>query len=601
MLTVPDGVDVRRVDLSTELQILAFHAQRKSLAAGDLPRRRWWPSEPARHRPVPPHGTAAVLEALSERPDRGRGHRAPRVLASATATEAVVLSTCNRLEVYAGARLPPRRAAIGEALAIAAGIEDRAPARRPAPSDPAVRRARPRPAEHLYVRYDDAAVAHAFTVACGLDSMAVGEAQILGQMRDALRRRRRAGRSAESLNALFQRALRVGKRAHTETDIDQHSVSLVQVALEEAARRRSARSSGARSCVVGAGGMSGLAAATVRAPGVDALTIVNRTPERAERLAAATSGVARAVVRAARRRSPRATSSSPAPAPSATSSPPGCVAASRGPSRRVGPQVVVDLALPRDVEPRRHLARARAGVDARRPRGAGPAPRAGRADTTQVVRVRELVTGEVADYLTRRVAKSVAPTVAALRARAAELVAAEMDRLDQRLPDLDEATRAEVAHAVHRIVEKLLHTPDRCGSRSSPWRAAGDDYAAALRELFDLEPKDVANVSAPPKRVPTMTTLCVSARRRSRPRHRPSPAGSADRLRAAGHEVELVEITTEGDVSGELAHDDRRHRRLRRRHPPGPARRRDRPRRPLPQGPADDARAGARRRRRAGA
>jgi glutamyl-tRNA reductase len=95
--------------------------------------------------------------------------------------------------------------------------------------------------------------------------------------------------------------------------------------------------------------------------------------------------------------------------------------------------------------------------------------------------------------------KAVAPTVAALRARAADLVAAEMERLDQRLPDLDEETRAQVGHAVHRIVEKLLHTPTR-RVKEFAVEGNGADYAAALRELFDLEPKDVANVSTPPKR-----------------------------------------------------------------------------------------------------
>jgi glutamyl-tRNA reductase len=160
--------------------------------------------------------------------------------------------------------------------------------------------------------------------------------------------------------------------------------------------------------------------------------------------------------------------------------------------------VVVDLALPRDVEPVDSWVRPVPGVTLIDLQALGLLLE-GRADTTQVVRVRELVTGEVADYLTRRMEKSVAPTVAALRARAAALVATEMDRLDQRLPELDETTRAEVGLAVHRIVEKLLHTPTM-RVKEFAMEGSGDDYAAALRELFDLEPKDVANVSTPPKR-----------------------------------------------------------------------------------------------------
>lgn len=448
------------------------------------------------------HHTAplAVLEALSEHPDRAEAIAAS-VLASATATETVVLSTCNRLEVYASVpAFHPAVAAIGEALAVTAGIE--APEGvRPVgdlpPGDPTAALAvrAEALADHLYVRYDDAAVAHAFTVACGLDSMAVGEAQILGQMRDALAGAQGRGQVGESLNSLFQGALRVGKRAHAETDIDQHSVSLVQIALEEASSVLGPLD-GASAAVVGAGGMSGLAAATTRRQGIGSLTIVNRTPERAERLADATSGKARpwddlADVVA---ESDLVISCTGAVGHVITAD-----LLAESAARRGGrPQFVVDLALPRDVEPAESWQREVPGVTLVDLQALGLLLE-GRADTTEVVRVRELVTGEVADYLTRRMEKSVAPTVAALRARAAALVATEMDRLDQRLPGLDETTRAEVAHAVHRIVEKLLHTPTM-RVKEFAMEGSGDDYAAALRELFDLEPKDVANVSTPPKR-----------------------------------------------------------------------------------------------------
>ncbi|HET6667633.1 MAG TPA: glutamyl-tRNA reductase, partial [Intrasporangium sp.] len=180
------------------------------------------------------HHTAplALLESLSESPERV-ADIATAVLASATASEAVVLATCNRLEVYAEVpAFHPAVAAVGEALAIAAGArrEGLPTPTEVVPSDPVEELATRVEgiADHLYVRYDDGAVAHAFTVACGLDSMAVGESQILGQMREALAMAQQAGRAGESLNSLFQQALRVGKRAHSETDIDRHSVSLVQ-------------------------------------------------------------------------------------------------------------------------------------------------------------------------------------------------------------------------------------------------------------------------------------------------------------------------------------------------------------------------------------
>jgi glutamyl-tRNA reductase len=448
------------------------------------------------------HHTAplSVLEALSERPDRAEAIAAS-VLGSATASEAVVLSTCNRLEVYAEVTaFHPAVAAIGEALALAAGIEasaSSAPASSAAPGDPveALAARAEALADHLYVRYDDAAVAHTFTVACGLDSMAVGESQVLGQMRDALGGAQARDQVSESLNSLFQQALRVGKRAHAETDIDQHSVSLVQIALEEA-RSVLGPLDARRAAVVGAGGMSGLAAATARRAGVGSLTVVNRTFERAERLAASTDGEAR----------PWSELGDVLAASDLVITCTGAVGhvitadmlTASAARRRDRPQVVIDLALPRDVEPEATWSAQVPSVTLVDLQGLGRLLE-GRADTTQVARVRDLVTGEVADYLTRRMEKSVGPTVAALRARAAALVAAEMERLDQRLPSLDEATRAEVAHAVHRIVEKLLHTPTK-RVKEFAMEGSGDDYAAALRELFDLEPKDVANVSTPPKR-----------------------------------------------------------------------------------------------------
>ncbi len=449
------------------------------------------------------HHTAplSVLEGLAERPDRAVAIAAA-VLGSATVSEVVVLSTCNRLEVYAEApAFHPAVAAIGETLAVAAGGEtppdvDGAPVPG-APGDPLEQLAARAEAlaDHLYVRYDDGAVAHAFTVACGLDSMAVGESQVLGQMRDALAAAQRDGHAGESLNSLFQQALRVGKRAHTETDIDQHSVSLVQIGLEEAQGRLgdlTARSG----VIVGAGGMSGLAAATASRGGLGALTIVNRTPERAHRLAAATNGTARAweELGDALVESDLVISCTGAVGHVIT----GADLAESSRRRDGRPQVVIDLALPRDVEPVDQWARELPDVSVIDLQHLGLLLE-GRADSQQVARVRELVTGEVAAHLTRRMEKAVAPTVAALRARAASLVATEMDRLDQRLPDLDEDTRAEVGLAVHRIVEKLLHTPTM-RVKEFAMEGNGADYAAALRELFDLEPREVANVSTPPKR-----------------------------------------------------------------------------------------------------
>lgn len=449
------------------------------------------------------HHTAplSVIEGLSDRPERALAI-AEAVLSSDTVCEVLVLSTCNRLEVYAEVpAFHPAVAAIGQALAAAA---DTAPASPdlPAPSDvdpsdPAEELAARAAAlaDHLYVRFDEGAVAHAFTVACGLDSMAVGESQILGQMREALSAAQAVGQAGESLNGLFQQALRVGKRAHSETDIDQHSVSLVQIALERASDVLGPLSE-VRAVVVGAGAMSGLAAATAARYGVGQLTIVNRTMTRAERLAVSTGA------------RPRPWSHLP-DSLSESDVVITCTGAvghvitggdldASARLRRGRPQVVIDLALPRDVEPQDDWAVDVPSATLIDLRSLGRLLE-GRTDARQLARVGELVADEVAQFLARRTEKTVAPTVAALRARAASLVAAEMDRLDHRVPDLDEATRAEVALAVHRIVEKLLHTPTK-RVKEFAVEGNGPDYAAALRELFDLEPRDVAQLSSLAKR-----------------------------------------------------------------------------------------------------
>ena len=135
-------------------------------------------------------------------------------------TEAAVIATCNRLEIYADVdRFHGSVEELSRLLVERAGraTEDLLP--------------------HLYVHYDDGAVSHLFQVAAGLDSMAVGEAQILGQTRDALARGQEAGTVGPALNVLFQQALRVGKRAHAETGIDQAAPTLVSAALDRRSRR----------------------------------------------------------------------------------------------------------------------------------------------------------------------------------------------------------------------------------------------------------------------------------------------------------------------------------------------------------------------------
>jgi glutamyl-tRNA reductase len=390
-------------------------------------------------------------------------------------SEAVVVSTCNRTEVYVESQTFHGAVTdIAEALTDVTGV-----------ASEALR-------EHLYVHYEDRAIAHAFTVACGLDSMAVGEAQILGQMRTALREGQRSGHVGPALNNLFQQALRVGKRAHTETGIDSVSVSLVEAGLARAERELGPLAT-LDLLVVGAGGMSSLAATTASRLGVRSITVVNRTHAKAVRLAERVGGVALPLSEL-----PAALSIADVVVSCTGST--GVVvdlaAAGDAQVARTGrPQVYVDLALPHDVATE---VDSLSGVSVVGLAALGE-ELSGGTTPPQVQEVADLVIGEVAAYLTDRAAESVAPTVAALRSHAADVVAGELTRLDQRLPDLDDQTRAEVQLAVHRIVEKLLHTPT-VRVKELAVGGQGDDYAQALRRLFDLRPGEAVTASVPPER-----------------------------------------------------------------------------------------------------
>jgi glutamyl-tRNA reductase len=420
------------------------------------------------------HHTAPLplLEAVSL-DDAARADLAARIVGRENASEAIVVSTCNRTEIYAEAHTFH-----GAVADITDSLTE------------VCRVGRDDLREHLYVHYEDRAIAHAFTVACGLDSMAVGEAQILGQMRSALRAAQKAGHAGSSLNGLFQQALRVGKRAHTETGIDSVSVSLVEAGLTRAVAELGPLS-GLRVLVVGAGGMSSLAAATVARSGCRELVIANRTQSKARRLAERTGGRARPLgeLREALAEADVVISCTGSTGVVVDLALAGDAQVARGGR----PQAYIDLALPHDVAPE---VASLSSVSVAGLAVLGQDLSAG-ATTPQVQEVADLVIAEVAAYLTARAAETVAPTVAALRSRAAEVVALELGRLDQRLPGMDDLTRDEVRLAVHRVVEKLLHTPTvRMKERAT--RGHGDDYAQALRELFDLSPHETAAVSVPP-------------------------------------------------------------------------------------------------------
>lgn len=397
-------------------------------------------------------------------------------------TEATVISTCNRVEIYTEVdRFHGSVETLSRLLVEQAGLSTEAML------------------PHLYVHYDDGAVSHLFQVAAGLDSMAVGEGQILGQTREALRRGQELGTVGSALNVLFQQALRVGKRSRAETGIDQVAPSLVSAALERSDEAVGAVA-GKRVVVVGAGAMAGLATATVSRLGAAEVVVVNRTEGRADRLAAEygarpvpMSGLAaelahadvlitctgatgvlvsRDLLEAARAQQTSQQTSQQTPQPR--------------------PLAVIDVALPHDVDPAVATLPGVTLIGLAQLADALHESDAGR----EVVEVRRIVSQEVTAFLAARRQASVTPTVVALRSMATSVVDAEMARLDGRLPDLDDAARAEVLHTVRRVADKLLHEPTvRVKELANEQGAVS--YATALAELFALDPDAVEAVTRP--------------------------------------------------------------------------------------------------------
>jgi glutamyl-tRNA reductase len=415
------------------------------------------------------HRTApvALLERLALDAE-GVGKLVHDVLDNEHVAEATVLATCNRVEVYAEVDRFH-----GSVEAISAMLADRAD------EEPEAL------VGHLYIHYDDGAVSHLFHVASGLDSMVIGESQILGQTREALRLGQDTGSVGPALNSLFQQALRVGKRSHAETDIDRAAPSLVSAGLERAVRHVGELKD-KRALVVGAGSMAGLSVATLARSGVGSVVVSNRTPANAERLAAlyaaraialdelpAVLGEVDVVV--------SCTGATGVVLDAAT------LAAAR--PGRAGPLAVVDLALPHDVEP--------AVGDLPGVRLVDLATLAGELEETtgvDVSGVRDIVGEELTAFLAARRSASVTPTVVALRTMATGVVEAELQRLLGRLPGLDESTRAEVELTLRRVADKLLHQPTvRVKELANEDGAVS--YAAALAKLFALDPEAVEAVT----------------------------------------------------------------------------------------------------------
>jgi glutamyl-tRNA reductase len=416
--------------------------------------------------------TPGLLRALLARPHVGA---------------AVLLSTCNRVDVYA--EVTDFRAALAEITGVLAdhsGVDAATLAR------------------HGYLRYHDEAVRHVYRVAAGLDSMVVGEAQILGQLRDAYALAVTHDAAGRTLHELMQQGLRVGKRVRAETGIDRAGRDLVTAALDLGLARAGISIDAASALVVGAGAMGGLALATLRRAGARELIVANRNTARARRLAASHDATAVSMGRVHR------VLGHVDIVVCATSSTTPVFTAADLPTGRTKPLLILDLAVPRDVDPAAADTPGVTVVDMTSLRDA-PAGTTG----TDVAAAEATVAQEAQAFLRRLGDLDVAPTVAALRTRTDELVAAELAALGRRRPDLTDAQRADVARTVHRVVQRMLHRPT-IRVRELAARPGGDRYTALVRDLFDLD----SNRPQP-------------SRSRSRPAERPDDASSDAAARAA--------------------------------------------------------------------
>ncbi len=421
------------------------------------------------------HHTAPVelLEKLAV-----TGDRVEKLIAAVQLTdhvlEATVLATCNRVEIYTDVdRFHGSVEDICRSLCELAGQE---------PDDVV---------PHLYVHYDDGAISHLFHVAAGLDSMVVGESQILGQAREALRLGQELGTVGPALNAAFQQALRVAKRTHAETGIDRATPSLVSVSLRRAAEHVGPLE-GKRAVVVGAGAMASLAVATLSRSGASDVVVANRTAPKAARLAEQY---------AARTVPLESLGDELAVADvllSCTGSVGLVVTADDVRSARGGqgvgerPLAVVDLALPHDVDPAVATLPGVSLVDLKR-----LAEELSEDDADQVadvLGVRRIVAEEIQAFLDARLLASVTPTVVALRTMATGVVETELARLDSRLPALPPEVRAEIEAAVRRVADKLMHRPT-VRVKELANRSGAVSYPAALAELFALDQQAVEAVT----------------------------------------------------------------------------------------------------------
>ncbi len=375
--------------------------------------------------------------------------------------EVVVLSTCNRTEIYAVAeKFHGAYADIRDFLCDLGDIS-------PDELHP-----------HLYSQHDEAAVSHLFEVAAGLDSAVIGESEILGQLRQAWQVSQREGGARSTLNLLFRHAVGVGKRARTETGIARGTASVSHAAVEMAVEHHGSMA-GRRVALVGAGSMGEGIAVALHGAGVEDVMVVNRSPERGRALADRINGRALGMdqLREALESADVVLTSTGAGDPVITADVAG------GLERHGRPLLFVDIAVPRDVAPEVGELPDVSVLDLEDLIAWADRGRAER--FAEVDRVTAIVSEEVERFGLEAAALQAAPLVSSLRERAEVLRAAELARHAKRLDQLDEAQR-EIVDAITRgLVAKLLHEPS-VRLRTQAGTPQGERNAAAVADLFDL-------------------------------------------------------------------------------------------------------------------
>jgi glutamyl-tRNA reductase len=382
-------------------------------------------------------------------------------------SEAVVLSTCNRTEVYA---VDPRPAQAEERiygeLSGLSGLSqsELAPA--------------------LYTVTDEAAAVHLFRVAAGLDSMVPGEAQILGQVREAYQAAREAGTAGSTLHRLFRQALRVGKRVRTETAIGENPAS-VSSAAAELAERVFEGLEGRKILLIGAGKTADLTAANLISRGVGEIVVANRSSDRAEALARRFGG--RAVGLDAVEEELAYADVVVASTGSQGLVLSGDQVARAMRERRGRPVFLIDIAVPRDLDPAINDLEGCFLYDIDDLERVVAESVAGRRE--EAVRAEAIVGEEADSFRAWQLSLDVVPAIASLRARAESIRREELDRVEGRLASLSPSQRRAVEALTSQIVAKLLHQPT---VRMKEAAAAADGvlYADAVRHLFGLEERD---------------------------------------------------------------------------------------------------------------